>query len=38
MILVDTSSWIRSAPNIWLLAQAGPGIVTANIVPPYMDG
>lgn len=26
---------IRSAPNMWPLAQAGPGIITANIVPPY---
>ncbi len=26
---------IRSAPNMWPLAQVGPGIITANIVPPY---
>ena len=26
---------IRSAPDMWPLAQAGPGIITANIVPPY---
>lgn len=28
---------LRSAPGRWPLAQIGPGIVTANIVPPY-DG
>ncbi len=26
---------IRSAPDQWPLVQAGPGILTANIVPPY---
>ena len=26
---------LRSGENIWPLAQMGPGIVTANIVPPY---
>ena len=28
---------LRSAPGRWPLAQVGPGILTANIVPPY-DG
>lgn len=26
---------LRSAPGQWPLAQLGPGIITANIVPPY---
>lgn len=26
---------IRKAPSIWPIAQVGPGIITANIIPPY---